>query len=241
MDERAASPVIVPSARFWAWWVGGSLFLSALASAFVIDGLMYDVHTRQVEASGGPVAAELAISHHRLSERSHVFVPILGLTGLFWLLWQYRAHADLVTMRVPGLQFRPIWGVGSWFAPLANAFLPCLAVGELWKASDPEAADADWRSRRVTPLVWLWWLGWCATVALGVLGLISMWGSTTSNVRLMDRDRYFVAACGVLIVTALAAAWLIKLLNDRAFVKANRAGGPMWPSWRRATSRRPQG
>lgn len=73
----------------------------------------------------------------------------------FWLLWQFRAHANIREADLPGARTSPLLAVGGWFIPVANLVLPYRFMSELWLVSngwhpkDP-AAPKPWR-------VAAWW------------------------------------------------------------------------------------
>src|SRR5207249_600962 len=198
-------------------WLTGALVLAGVVSVFAIDYITYDLHTLYDLSAGSPVALERSRAHTRLQDMSTAFVVVFVLTAVVWLVWQYRAHANLRAIGAQDLRFSPITAVGSWFVPVGNLLLPYLAVRELWKGSDPEAGVTDWKGRRTTPLVALWWVGWWAGIALGATGLRSVPGGAPTTSELISRDWFFVAACGVFIFTAVAAIALIRQINRRLF------------------------
>lgn len=78
-------------------------------------------------------------------------------TEVLWLIWQHRAHANLVARGVPGLRFTPGWSVAWWFIPIASLFQPFRAVRELdrtvGEGREPAVGDG-W--------LWAWWLTYLA-------------------------------------------------------------------------------
>lgn len=86
---------------------------------------------------------------------------------LVWLIWQYRATANLWARGYPALKIRPGWAVGWWLVPFASLVMPCVAMLELDRRSTPTGA-----ARKASPLVGVWWALWLSTVFVPVTGLV---------------------------------------------------------------------
>jgi hypothetical protein len=125
------------------------------------------------------------------------------VTGIVWLLWQHRAHANLHAAGVVGLGFTPGWAVGWWFIPFANLVKPFQTVRELWKAS---AADAAWKQIRTWPVIGWWWACWAAGAIVGsAVGFVAGLRSDPVSVEsLINVDRLGL----VLIIPSIAATIL---------------------------------
>lgn len=132
---------------------------------------------------------------------------LLLLTGVAWLRWQHRAHKDLITyLRSAPLSFSPGWGVGYWFIPLANLWLPFGATRELWTASEPDGNQ----TRSVPAWLWLWWVTWIAAGILGRVLALSQGGSfqggtvnMTPSVGTLINDFLWVVAAAL----AVSVVW----------------------------------
>ena len=77
----------------------------------------------------------------------------LALTVLY-LMWLYRACANMAATSSAPLRFSPGWTVGSHFVPLVNLVIPFLAMRQLYNRSmgeDPDLANAS------VPDVASWW------------------------------------------------------------------------------------
>jgi hypothetical protein len=73
------------------------------------------------------------------------------------LIWQHRAANAARALNLPATH-SPAWGVGSWFVPVVNLWMPYQAIRDCLPAGDPHRA-----------LVLRWWLllnAWWST-ALG--------------------------------------------------------------------------
>jgi hypothetical protein len=143
-----------------------------------------------------------------------LFLP----TGIAWLLWQYRAHANLRALGVANLKFSPGWVVGWWFIPFANIVMPYLTVRELWKASDPKAGAVDWKVRGGATIVGLWWAARLAMQALFQIAPafarqgVGVTTTSSSTVLLMAGDV-------VMILWAVLAVLLVRGVNARQEAK----------------------
>jgi hypothetical protein len=224
----------VPVDQFHRWGIATSVALGVLAFVLIlgIDFLTADLHDRDVLDRGLPVAStELRLNHARLGFIARLFATIQVLTIPLFLVWQYRAHASLRALGPSGLRFAPGLAVGSWLIPGANLALPCLAMRELWKASDHEAGPADWRRRRTTPLVWLWWLGFLSMAALAVAALLSSPASGATHHELIVRNWLGMAAAGTGVLTAVLAIVLIVRIDGRLALKEEQFVSPYWESW----------
>jgi hypothetical protein len=86
---------------------------------------------------------------------------------IVWLFWQHRATENLWARGYADLRVRPGWAVGWWFIPIANLFMPCVAMLELDRRSTPDGVP-----RRASPLVGVWWAAWVAYSLLPTIGLL---------------------------------------------------------------------
>ncbi|HKP70301.1 MAG TPA: DUF4328 domain-containing protein, partial [Pyrinomonadaceae bacterium] len=92
-------------------------------------------------------------------------VPLHLVVIVGFLIWLYRAHANLDALGARNLEFTPGWAVGWWFIPFANLVKPYQAVREVWYESDPDADPNDkvflTASLRTAPTyMGVWWAMW---------------------------------------------------------------------------------
>jgi hypothetical protein len=212
------------------------LFVMALFLAFLTESLRADQLTLSFEIGGLPVGdIEIAHNHGRLV-RDSTLLTLLGLTvAVLWLLWQYRAHANLRAL-VRGTRFHPVVGVAVWFIPVVNLVGPPLAMRELWRGSHPERDD--WRRTWTTPLLWLWWLLLLADLALAWWALAPAWVSNPTLEQLSTRDHRGVIAAGVGILVALVAAGFMILLSQRVALREDLVRMGKWRGWADGRSQR---
>jgi hypothetical protein len=202
--------------------LGMALFLGLL-----IESLRADQLTLSFRIAELPVGDfEIVHNHGRLVRDSTVVVALGAAAAVLWLVWQYQAHANLRAM-VPGLQFRPVPAVAAWFIPGANLILPMLALRELWRASDP--GGGDWRKAWTTPVLWLWWLLSLSALALAAWALAPAFHAHPTLEQLYVRDHRAVIAAGVGLLTAVASAILMVILDARVTLREGQAWG--WKGW----------
>lgn len=77
------------------------------------------------------------------------FLGLLLVTGILWMVWQHRAHANLNALQRAYYRPGAIWW---WIVPVATLFMPFLAIRELAQASSDRPTLRRW-----------WWgtyIGW---------------------------------------------------------------------------------
>jgi hypothetical protein len=205
------------------------LLAEALVFAFLVESARADQYTLSFVIGNLPVSdTELAANHQRLVRDCLLLTILGGLAAILWLVWQYRAHANLRAL-VPGTRFRPWMGMASWLMPGVNLLMPPLAMREIWRASNPDRED--WRRGWTTPLLWLWWLLVLATISLGAFALVPAIRHGASNQDLFIRDHRAVPAAGLGILASLAAALLFGLIQGRLILKEDRVQLGDWKGW----------
>jgi hypothetical protein len=163
--------------------------------------------------AGDATRAAVRASEGRLTTLEGLAALALLGAGLAWLLWQHRAHANLRALGARGLRFTPGWAVGWWFVPLANLFMPYLAVRELWRAS---VAGARHEGRTSGLLVPAWWGTWLGGNLLSVVGVAV--GEEDRVATLMARSGWFAAsdaAVAVAAALAVAVVWTVEAAQGR--------------------------
>lgn len=92
---------------------------------------------------------------------------------ILFLVWVHRTNRNVRALGARRLKFSAWAAVAGFLAPIAWFFLPYLAVGELWRASEPHARGDEWRSERVPPWFHVWWITLLAHMTAWYLGLSS--------------------------------------------------------------------
>jgi hypothetical protein len=109
-----------------------------------------DWHAAQNHTTAPPYNGPSAITP------ANVLIDLLTIAGfIVFLVWQHRAASAGRALGIPSDE-SPGWGVGSWFVPVVNFWVPYLAVRDCLPAGDPHRAR-----------VLRWWL---AVIIGGTLG-----------------------------------------------------------------------
>lgn len=132
-------------------------------------------------------------------------------------IWAHRAYRNLPALGASGLRYSPRWAAGSWFVPIVNFFLPCLVVGEAWRASDPAERGNTRESRALQPfprLILAWWLLFIFSgLVSNVTGRLVNGAQTLGQTVAVD---WVLVASNLLdIVAATLAIVVIRTLNAR--------------------------
>jgi hypothetical protein len=140
-------------------------------------------------------------------------IPIFIATVVFFLMWLYRAHSNLVHLRPVNLQFTPGWAVGWWFIPFANLVKPFQAVREVWWESDPQVdAEPSFLSvslHSAPTFMGLWWAFW---IASNILSNISGRVFDPNDISTVVVSGYVFIVTGVF--SAVAAGLAIYVVKD---------------------------
>ena len=126
-------------------------------------------------------------------------VTTLGALILF-LVWFYRANANVRAMGADGLMGSPGLSVAWFFIPIAFLFMPFVVVRDTWKAS---AAPRDWQGQPTEPLLGFWWAAMLAT-HLSASFSFRLW---------LTGDYEVLGAVGVLDLISNGTAILANLLS----------------------------
>jgi len=113
------------------------------------------------------------------------------------LVWQHRAASAGRALGIPS-GMSPAWGVGCWFVPIVNLWMPYLAVRDCLPAGDPHRAR-----------VLQWWMAWLVAQALGIaVSVSSVFSSGTALALSIPAALAYLAvvAWSPGIVSAIAAA-----------------------------------
>jgi hypothetical protein len=100
-----------------------------------------------------------------------LFLPgaVMLAAEIVWLFWQHHATENIWARGYGDLQIRPGWAVGWWFIPIANLFMPCVAMLELDRRSTP-----DGTARRASPVIGIWWAAWLACSLAPLVGYVAV-------------------------------------------------------------------
>ncbi len=134
-------------------------------------------------------------------------VGIGTLTGIAWMVWQHRAHANRVAMTDDALKPAVVWW---WLVPVASVFMPFLAIRDLARGHD-------------RPALRRWW--WASYLLFGIASGLA----TLLPVYIAEGDwQEWLSILSYLfgIIAAVLAIRVVKLVNTGLEVSRQRQGWP---------------
>ncbi|MBB6184098.1 DUF4328 domain-containing protein [Oleiagrimonas soli] len=147
-----------PKPLAWAVCMLAVVYGLLTLTQFGNDLYLHLLISRALEHDPG---AQYALSQHFHPLAANERVLLLSkqllfvLNGILFLVWLYRAAANIRALGARALEYTPGWCVGWFFVPFANLFIPCLVVQEVWMTShDPSERTA---SASAIPVV-TWWV-----------------------------------------------------------------------------------
>ena len=79
-----------------------------------------------------------SVSHIQMPTGTRPLAPLTSLVGLavliFWLIWQHRVTKNVWAKGIR-MDTSPGWAVAWWFIPIANLFMPAVAMHRVYRAS----------------------------------------------------------------------------------------------------------
>ena len=112
-------------------------------------------------------------------------------------IWQHRAASAARALGIPSRR-SPAWGVGSWFVPVVNLWMPYTAIRDCLPPDDPHR-----------PRVLHWWIAWLVAAWLsGAAGICALFSPGAALVLSVPAALACLAVIGWApgIVTAIAGA-----------------------------------
>jgi hypothetical protein len=141
-----------------------------------------------------------------------IILVVFLVSGILWLVWQYRGHANLYAAGVDRLRITPGWAVGWWFVPFANLVKPFQSVRELWKASE---GSAQWWETKTWPVIGWWWAGYLVFNILDVVASAYFADESVTVDSLITGDKISIAGDVGSIATAILAIWIVRSVIRR--------------------------
>jgi hypothetical protein len=126
-----------------------------------------------------------------------LFFVLTAAALIVFYIWQHRAASAGRALNIPSRQ-SPAWGVGAWFVPIANYWIPYCAIRDCLPPGDPRRAH-----------VLRWWIAYL--VAGNLLGAAWFAAFLSSGAALVLSIPAAVACIAVIawapgVVTAIASA-----------------------------------
>jgi hypothetical protein len=156
--------------------------------------------------------AEVARALDRSGFVGLVILVLFVVSGVLWLVWQHRGHANLHAAGVDPLRFTPGWAVGWWFVPFANLVKPFQTVRELWKASD---GSPRWWETNTWPVIGWWWAGYLVFNLLDAVASMYFADDALTVDSLITGDKASIAGDVGSIATAVLAIWIVRSVTRR--------------------------
>jgi hypothetical protein len=219
--DTRISPSNFQSAHKRARWV---VWLLAALALITVVSLVFRASElslfRKIDRGGFVSRSEGQASDDRVNAIG-LISGLVGITTIvLWLMWQFRAHANLKALGAANLKYRPGWVVGWWFIPFADFVMPYRCMKELFKASDPDAGSIDWQGKRTTALLSLWWFGMLGRVILGSIAVSTVADKLHRVAHdYVTRDLFILAAGALDIATAMLAIMLVRQIDARQQAK----------------------
>jgi hypothetical protein len=143
---------------------------------------------------------------------------ITGTIALF-MIWTYRASANIHALGAQGFRFTPGWAVAWYWVPIANLWMPYHVMREIWRFSrNPVGPQPDTTSRL---LPW-WWFCWLAVVIGGSVQL--RWSAPMHGLEeVISAEPLSIAASVLAIITAGLAMALINRICALQVLAAERS------------------
>jgi hypothetical protein len=140
----------------------------------------------------------------RLEGSRVLWVPWLlaQAAAIVWLVWQHRATANLWRRRYPDLRVSPGWAVGWWFVPVANLWMPFVAMRELDRRSTPDGTP-----RHAGAVLGWWWAAWLCRTLVPAVGIsVALTDVLWDWIRAIPDD---AASVDVTPIANAVAPWLL--------------------------------
>lgn len=156
---------------------GAVTALMSLGIVATLADLVYDIHWLGLfneAVDGGSSSAIRAVESAEGTSLALYYAnaAILLVTVVFFLIWVYRAHANVQALGFGELKFSPGWAVGWWFIPFFNLVQPARAMAELYRIAEVRNPAAGRTHIRIRPVI-AWWslllVSSCATRS-GIVG-----------------------------------------------------------------------
>jgi hypothetical protein len=189
-DERR----MVPVARF---------AVAVPAIYFLVVLLLQRANADQLRSAGHQFRIDFNDAQHNITPPpyhppSNSYAPVGLLVGALTIaaiviacIWQHKAASAGRALGIPSL-YSPAWGVGCWFVPVVNLWMPYAAVRNCLPAGDPER-----------PRVLHWW------IALLLAGFLTMGADTAA---LFSTGTGFVLSVPAALASVAVIAWAPRIV-----------------------------
>jgi hypothetical protein len=136
----------------------------------LIVALVYERNlVGRLETDAGSVQlGDLRNADDAVAAMSVVILLLLLATAVVWIIWFYRARANVDTWNSRYQRFSKGWAIGGWLCPILNLWIPYQIAWDVLDDSErTESGPSGWRN--TYPLLTAWWIGWIAAVVLSAI------------------------------------------------------------------------
>lgn len=149
-----------------------------------------------------------------------VMLAVAIVLVIVFLMWIYRAYANLELFGLRELRFSPGWAVGYWFIPFVNLVRPVQVVQEIWRGSSPAVPPDNpqaWTSERGSVRVGFWWLFYLASGFIGAIGsFMETEAARVGDIPQLQRaTTWLITSNAASIVAAIFAIFVVLGIHSR--------------------------
>lgn len=193
---------------------------SALTALFILVAgasvalSLAHVHRKSVLGRIADNTATLQEARHAddlVHSAGQVLLILVAVTGIVFLVWQWRSARNAEALDRFGARFGPVWSIGGWFIPLANLVIPVLVMQDLWRSFDPRPSIEGFRKNPRSGLIGWWWGVFVISGFLSRGGTAS--SSSLSDLRSAEDAASFGAA--LFAVAAILAIAVVSGISTR--------------------------
>lgn len=221
-DVRTTSTAGFKPLRTLGGWLVALLATSGVLA--VLTMALRGVEITRLQDFRSELTSAAAVDDARNAANGVAVLAVMAIvaTAIVWLIWHYRAQANLRKLGVDGLRYAPGWVVWWWIIPFANFVKPPQATAETWRASEPAAGAIEWRRKRLSPVFVVWWTAWLARVPLASLASTSSPKAGGTVEQLIRQGGFGIASDSATVVAALAAIVIVRQITRWQHQKRDR-------------------
>jgi hypothetical protein len=152
---------------------------------------------------------ELVSNDARQAALGIIHLPLYIATVVVFVVWFYRAHANLETLGARDLTYTSGWAAGCWFVPFLNLVRPLQIAQEIWRHSDPSGMAGNSTCPGTSgnsALVGFWWAMWITTNVISNISIRMAWSVNTPETLKSASVLGMFAEITAVIATVLALA-----------------------------------
>jgi tetratricopeptide (TPR) repeat protein len=186
---------------------------SGLVCLLIIVALLLQVALlKRIESGAAVTLSEALTNDNRLTFLNAADILLYFVTGVFFMLWLYRACQNNEELAARPARYSPGWAVGGFIVPILNFFRPYQVVAEVWgTAMQSDSTDTPAFTPPSKTIVLTWWLTFI------VPALITRLANSMATINESDYltpTVMLITANGLLIVSAGLAIRIIQAIEQ---------------------------